>query len=77
MTNISRLLHGRHGVEQFLAKHAAGTLYIGVDREIAHAETGQILEEMGTLTGINTIVFQRYFHDKPRRADVRPLHGHT
>lgn len=58
MAHILRFLHGRHGVENVLTYHTAlSSTLIGVDREIAYAKGGKVLEEMSALAGIYTIVF--------------------
>ena len=45
-----------------------------VDDEIAHTERGEVLEEVGALTGFHTIVLQSGFDDEFGGTDMRPLH---
>ena len=76
MTHIPCLLHSRHEVEKILSEESAvGT--VGVNGEIAHAEAREVLEEMGALTGIHAIVFQRHLHDDLCRTYVWPFHGNA
>ena len=48
-----------------------------VDGEIADAERGEVLEEVGTLGGIHMVVLQGRLDDDAGRTDMRPLHGDT
>ena len=65
-------LDGRHAVEDFFLVDAIAPM--GIDGEIAHAEGGEVLEEMRTLRGIDVIVLQRRLHNHTRCGDMRPLH---
>ena len=75
MAHIFRLLHGRHGVEQFFLEDTVSG--IGVDGEIAHAEGGEVLKEVRTLRGVDVIVLQSRLHDDAGGRDVGPLHRDT
>ena len=63
------LLHSRLCIEprDIVMLIGAG---IGVDMDIAHVETGEILEEMASLTGIDSEIGQSSLHDSPRLADI-------
>ena len=76
MANILCLLDRRHRIEHSLVDEA--TLPgIGIYRKVTHPERGEVLEEMGSLAGIDVIVLQRHLHDNPGCTDMRPLDGNT
>ena len=52
MAHILRLFYGWHRI-QYLLVHEASLLGIRIYREIAHAERGEVLEEVGALTRID------------------------
>ena len=65
-------LNGRQCIEDLTAVDALVT--VGIDGEIAHTEGREVLEEVGTLTRVHTVVLQTLLDDEPRCRDVRPLH---
>ena len=73
MADVLRLLDGGQGIEDVLAVDAVAAE--GVDGEVADAERGEVLEEVGALAGVDLEVVQAGFYDDLRGADVRPLDG--
>ena len=70
---VFRLVHGRLGIQEFLVVYTV--IHKCIDGEIPYAERCQVLEEMGSLTGVYTVIRQSGFHNDAGGADVRPLHG--
>ena len=62
-----------HSVENIFLYDAVATEV--VNSEIADTEGGEVLEEVGSLRRIYTIVLQSLLHDDSCRRDVRPFHG--
>ena len=67
------LVQGGERVEYVLPVHAVAAE--GIYGEVAHAERGEVLEEVGSLAGIHLEGVQSGLHYHLRRADVRPFDG--
>ena len=67
--------YGRHAVQQLLIVQAV--VHVSIDRKIPYSERGQVLEEVCSLTRIDTIIGQPRFHDDAGRRYVRPFYGNT
>ena len=72
MAHILRLLYGWHRIEHLLV-YEASLFGIGIYREIAHAERGEVLEEVGALTRIDVVILQCHLYDDAGGTDMRPL----
>ena len=70
---VFRLVYGRLGIQEFLVVYTV--VHKCIDGEIPYTEGRQVLEEMGSLTGVYTVIRQSGFHNDAGGADVRPLHG--
>ena len=75
VAHVFRLLNGWHLIEDILLENAIAC--IGVNGEIADTEAGEVLEKVGTLRGIDMIVFQTRLHNDTGGRDMRPLDGDT
>ena len=53
---------------------AGGGLF-GADGEVADAEAGEVVEEVGALAGLDVVVRQGCFHNEARGCDVGPVDG--
>ena len=76
MAHILRLLYCRHRI-QYLLVHKTSSFGVCINREVTHAERGEVLEEMGALARVDVVVLQSYFHDDSGSTDMRPLDRHT
>ena len=72
MAQMLRFFDGGHGIKESLVKPAVSV--VRIDGKITDAERCQILEEMGPLAWIYSIVFQSALDDNPRVADMRPFY---
>ena len=73
MPQVLRLVYGRLCIQEFLVVYAV--IHKGVDGKVSHSKGGQVLEEVGSLTGVYPVIGQSGFHYHAGSADVRPLHG--
>ena len=55
------LVYGRLGIQEFLVVYTV--VHKCIDGEIPYAERCQVLEEMGSLTGVYTVIRQSGFHN--------------
>ena len=75
VAHMLRLVDGGHLVEKFLTIDAV--VHVVVDREIGDTEGGEVLKEMGALTGIDAIVLYAGFDDDLGSGDGGPLDGYA
>ena len=75
VADVLGFFHCRHLVEEVLTEDAV--VVEGVDGEVADAEGGEVLEEVGSLAWVYPIVFQSRLHDEPCATDVRPFYRYS
>ena len=71
MAYVFGFCFGRHGVEHVLTEDAVAE--VGVDCEVADAEAGEVLEEVGTLGGVDMEVGESDFDDDFGGGDIWPF----
>ena len=71
MAHVFGFFDSGHPVEDILLEDTIAC--IGIDGEIADTETGEILEEMRSLGGVDVIILQTRFHNDAGSGDMRPL----
>ena len=64
VTNVFILISRGMGIEKFQIVIAFVDKWI--DRKITNPKRGQVLEKMGTLAGIDAVMFQPRLHDQAR-----------
>ena len=65
MTQELGFFHHRLLIQELLVVDTVSS--VGIDGEIAYTERGQVLEEVGALTRIDSIIGQPGFYDHSRR----------
>ena len=61
VAHIFCLFDGGHRIEDILLEDTITR--IGIDGEVTHAKTGEVLEEVGALRGIDVVVLQACLYD--------------
>ena len=71
MAYVFGLCFGRKGVEHVLTEDAVAE--VGVDCQVADTEAGEVLEEVGTLGGVDMEVGESDFDDDFGGGDIWPF----
>ncbi len=69
MTQVFAFVHGGLCIQEVLIVHTI--VHKGIDSKVAHSKGSQVLEEVGSLAGVHTIVRQSGFHNDAGSTDEK------